>query len=70
MNQELLNISKYWIIIDHFCKGNKKAYSAPYHYYCQKCGSGNIKLYADSCQCNQDDELAYFYCKDCGEIIK
>lgn len=65
-----IELSKHWIIIDNLCKGNKKAYSAPYYMYCKKCGSGKIDLYADSCQCSFDNEIAYFFCKDCGEIMK
>lgn len=71
-NKEIqrLKLSKHWIIISNFCKGNKKAYSAPYYFNCQKCGGVKIDLYADSCQCNLDNEIAYFFCKDCGEIMK
>lgn len=70
MKEIRLSVSKWWIIVDNFCAGNKKALDAPYYFNCQKCGSNKIDLYADSCQCNLTNEVAYFYCKDCGEIMK
>jgi hypothetical protein len=58
-----LEISKRWIILDNFCLGDKKAHDAPYYWECQKCGSLKIDLHGGA-------ENTYFYCKDCGEIMK
>ena len=71
MENSKLEIQRGWIMARNFCVANEKAKHAPFYNECQKCGSTNIDLHSLVCDAklNSDHEV-YFFCEDCGEIMK